>query len=687
MNNAMEKIGNINLNQVTEITTDSLIELKEILVNSANRTVQTLVSPVLVGTIRKISNRGRGLVRIEASNGGTIVGLTYLPLLKNEDVELKYDGLNNWSIVSITPRLRIKKCLNVNSPYLGQGYIDIYGSFWYQPSPAHPSKLDGSTNAHMQKLTKQFPKDNPNIVFTDKSVFVGNTMLLHDTNNNLWGAGENEGGQLNQGNQTDVYELKLIHTNVAEFFYPDSPGVGSNWANLIIKTTDGHVKFIGVDNHGQSGVSPVPANNVPRTRFIVLTTGHVDSQASFTRVCSTTNLSNIVTITSGGTNAALILGQKITGTGIPANTTVTGLISTNQFTISNNATATTTSNTITFYGWMAQNTLKRPWIGEAYTAIHIIWEFHNGEKYATGYNGQGGHGNGTTTNSSTPIDITSFWGRLPTEPANDGLNWVIVKAKLRSLHYTDQSYYNSSTNMLLVNKITGHTRNQRSGDSNWGGIGNNSTTNVLSPYLVASSIATDTTPIAYKGKIVDIGSQGGSVLTNFVVFDNGTVYVNGRDDSYQCGLGTIGTNSQRNSPLQLFEKDGITPVTNATKILSDNFNLPSYNWYLPVFIKRINGITAHGYNGSCGTGTFTEGLVPNTNVTRPTKVQIDYESYGECISVDSIGYDAGYRAFMFLMEAQCVFLTGRNNNYQLYNIFANDLNAFSTVPIQAYLDF
>lgn len=71
----------------------------------------------------------------------------------------------------------------------------------------------------------------------------------------------------------------------------------------------------------------------------------VDTSA-ISLVCNTTNASNSVTVQEG--TSGLFVGMAVTGTGIPANTTITAISSRTVITLSNNATATGTGVTLSF---------------------------------------------------------------------------------------------------------------------------------------------------------------------------------------------------------------------------------------------------------------------------------------------------------------------------------------------------
>ena len=68
--------------------------------------------------------------------------------------------------------------------------------------------------------------------------------------------------------------------------------------------------------------------------------------SSIALVCNTTNGSSAVTVQDG--TSGLFVGMAVTGTGIPANTTITAIGSRTSITLSANATATNTGTTLTF---------------------------------------------------------------------------------------------------------------------------------------------------------------------------------------------------------------------------------------------------------------------------------------------------------------------------------------------------
>ncbi len=87
--------------------------------------------------------------------------------------------------------------------------------------------------------------------------------------------------------------------------------------------------------------------------------------AVFTSAGTITSGTN--TITSIPTTANMAVGQGISGTGIPTNTTITAVNSANEITISNNATANGTSFTVTPVGTLNSYNITRP-AGNIFTA-------------------------------------------------------------------------------------------------------------------------------------------------------------------------------------------------------------------------------------------------------------------------------------------------------------------------------
>jgi hypothetical protein len=373
---------------IDEKTSSSTIDYYDsIVINSNTPTTQTLATQSIIGIKKTISNKGVGFAKIVASGIGNFNGMGFknanaIYLLQNEYVVLVYKGNNNWEVLDITTRRRYAKLLNINSMYFTLGALDINGNIRYQPGARQASQGDGSTSSQNQSVRTLFPAGNANIKFTNKSVICADSCFFLDDNNTLWGFGENEAGQFNQGNATDLYQLREVLQNVVDLWYTTSPGAtGYEQIALIVKTSDGHVRSSGPDNQYQAGLSSTSAT---RPNFVILTTGHPDSAFAFAKTVSTTSDAlngNIITITGvGQTTANLVEGQKITGTNIPANTTVGTILNSTQFTISQNATATGTSIAASFYGWMLPNMLDNVFISTSYTNFFIIWQFTNNRK-------------------------------------------------------------------------------------------------------------------------------------------------------------------------------------------------------------------------------------------------------------------------------------------------------------------
>jgi len=646
------------------------------IINSENSTTQTLTTQN-IGTKRYFKNIGAGLAKITASGvitDDSLVPLSTFPLMQGEELELESQGSGNWITLKAPKRTRVLKMLNSNGIYVGPTVYTHRGDIGHQPSYRFASKNDGTTQTGSQVARRLFPT-NPTSGFADakakwkpESIISGDSGFLLHTNNILYGFGENEGGQFNQGNQIDASSLVTIAQDVVWFRCTASAGSNGYEQNcLIYKTTDGHIRYSGPDRQGQAGLGTTAT---VRTTSVVLTAGHPDSAIAFTKAATVPAFydfqSNILTITAAGnsglnSNAGILVGQKVSGTNIPANTTVVSLIGTNQIQISNAPTggAPATNVTLSFYGWLNVGDLEDCWISSSYDSFHILWQFNNGRKFFTGAN-QGAFGNGATTTSAIPIEVTQFWGRIGAEPINDGLNWRI-KQVIHASGYSDgtTAAIHNWCGMLLENIITGEQRHQRSGQNTWGMIGNNTTTQVLSPFLVASTILTDAPAIPVQGRIRQIATQGAAIASVFVVFENGTVWENGRNDVNQLGDGTV---TQRNTPFQLRELDGVTFVTDAREVLSNNFNASQHQWDSPAFIKRVSGKTsAQGYNLYANAGIG--GLA---NIVRPAFLPYDEHRYGAIMQIAQCGLERTRKIYFAVTESGKVLIWGRNYEDQVF---------------------
>ena len=105
-------------------------------------------------------------------------------------------------------------------------------------------------------------------------------------------------------------------------------------------------------------VAAVPTSNVTGDCvgigiYSAVTAGTLSFVKAFPEItvasCTTTNGSAVVTTTGSFTTSGVVAGQKVTGTGIPANTYVLTKDSATQITLSSNATAAGTV-TLTFPG-------------------------------------------------------------------------------------------------------------------------------------------------------------------------------------------------------------------------------------------------------------------------------------------------------------------------------------------------
>lgn len=169
--------------------------------------------------------------------------------------------------------------------------------------------------------------------------------------------------------------------------------------------------------------------NVPNLQGAFLrgldTTGNIDRNGQFSISGNTTNGSNAVTNISSTRN--IQVGYTVTGTGIPASTTVASITSSTAITLSQNATATSTGVSLTYtrsigvYEGDGAGPLTVSDPGH-YHNLPAVLSFSQPTQYYTGSNAGIGVG-GTTLNAVTGITISNTL--LETRPKNYAVQYCI----------------------------------------------------------------------------------------------------------------------------------------------------------------------------------------------------------------------------------------------------------------------
>jgi alpha-tubulin suppressor-like RCC1 family protein len=249
----------------------------------------------------------------------------------------------------------------------------------------------------------------------------------------------------------------------------------------------------------------------------------------------------------------------------------------------------------------------------------------DGTVWATGTNGSGELGDGTTINRSNPIQVIDAGGSPLTG---------VIDVSAGSFHMV---YLNNDGTVWATGK------------NDYGQLGDGSTTNRINPVQVVDAGGNPLTGV------VEV-SAGGS-HTVFLKSD-GTVWVTGGNGNGQLGDGTW--EPIRSNPVQVVEAGG-NPFTGVIEVSAGEAHT--------VYLKSDGTAWAAGRNaqGTLGDGTFTDRINP---------VQV-VDAGGSALSGVS-EVSAGYSHTVLLKSDGTVWATGSNDSVQL----GDGTIAFRSNPVQ-----
>jgi hypothetical protein len=281
---------------------------------------------------------------------------------------------------------------------------------------------------------------------------------------------------------------------------------------------------------------------------------------------------------------------------------------------------------------------------ESYHTVFI----RNGKLYACGDNRSGQLGDGTTTNSSTLVQMTNNTGTTPLSVScgykqtwvlfNDGRIYCCghnLYGQLGNGTFTSSSTLvlmtnNTGTTPLSISCGTYHTVVLMSdktmyacGANSYGQLGNGTTTN--SSTLVPMTNNTTKTPVS-----INCGAYH-----TMVSFNDGTIHGCGHNEYGQLGNGTFTSSST------------LVPMTNNTGTTPVSISCGAYHTVVLMTDKAIYGCGAN-WDGQLGNGTTTNSstLVPMINNTTKTPVSISCGADHTMISMfDKTIHACGYNYF------------------------------------------
>ena len=261
----------------------------------------------------------------------------------------------------------------------------------------------------------------------------------------------------------------------------------------------------------------------------------------------------------------------------------------------------------------------------------------DGSIWACGYNGYGCLGDGTLTNRSSFVDVTTNWGG----PAAD-----ILQMGGGFSFYTGAAYDNRCFTVMLRKDSAGNAEVRTCGNSSWGQRGDGTTVNTASvPYLV---------PLANQP--VEMAVFGGAP---------GTIYV--RDSANQLlawgynGYGQIGDGTTAN-------KTSATVVaTDCAKLFGDGNDEYYYGHYVSGFYRNLNGqLMGTGYNayGELGIGNTTQ-------QTTFQQVMLPYATSGQIVDLGWFASTGQTKTYIARMADGRLFAWGYNGQQNIGNAAQN----------------
>ena len=320
---------------------------------------------------------------------------------------------------------------------------------------------------------------------TDENTYLENIIQLEvgqasayalDKDGNVWSWGYNGHGQLGLGDTTNRTYATKVTTMVGYNTMPKVIQISAGYQEIQILLEDGQVYTAGRNNYGQLGNENYgQANNLVKTLRV----------------------ENIVSINSGHYTRMYL--------------TQTGRILTNGYGGYGDLGQAHNSNTNTVaFVKNKDNTGYLENVVEIAGGNHTVGAITKDEKvYVWGYNGNGGFGNGTTTNSNIPVDITDI---------------------LKSVNgYTKAKYITSPTNTIAIQDMSG-----RIFSAGYNGYGR------LSIAQVPVETNTEFKSVLDEdGNVIENGLVMGKHLSqNFgYISQTGTVYVAGKNEQGQFGNG------------------------------------------------------------------------------------------------------------------------------------------------------
>ena len=316
-------------------------------------------------------------------------------------------------------------------------------------------------------------------------VMIGRNILALTDTGVLWGWGYNTYGELGKGTTTPVWLPSQLLVGVEKIFNLNQ-SYGANNPNCFIRKTDGTIWATGYNGYGELGIGSATGTITTWTQVTGIPAG--------SEIYGSNNYKSVVfalapdkkTLYGWGYNGTGALGDGTT-VNKTAPVDLTSYWNPSAFTI------THIQSVGSYYGTAEGN----------YQSTSIA--MNDGTTYkvlSAGYNAQGQLGNGTTTNSSSPVESFSS-------------TTLIRDFKIEA-------------NMAVAALLLDNNELWKWGYNGYGNVGNGTTTNTLSPTLIDSNVSDLlSTPIRKH--------TYGVTYQSFIRKTDGYIYSVGYNTYGECG--------------------------------------------------------------------------------------------------------------------------------------------------------
>ena len=408
----------------------------------------------------------------------------------------------------------------------------------------------------------------------------GNHSIALDSTGKVSTWGYNFYGQLGTGNwDNSVIPVAPAQGDALGGKTPKQTAAGDDFTAILM--TDGSLFKWGANPNNQLGNGATHPTNVA----LPISAGALGT-SSLTLTGTITAGSYKVSVAS---NAGIYPGMAVTGTGIPASTSVASLSGGSLLFLSGTATTSTLTTTLTVSGAVTQGTLSSIAAGR-----HHTLGISNGKVYAWGENTYGQLGNNGTGVAPTPVAVY-------TAGVLSGKTITAIAAG------SDHSLALASTGTLYS---WGRGAN--------GQLGRGTTTDATAPVQVTM------TGVLAGGTITAVGAGANR---SFVLKSDGKVYGWGDNTNGLLGSGSLGT---ANSPVAV-KTSGVLSGKTVTEL--------AVGYSHTLVLTSDNKLFAWGNNdyGQLGTGDTTASTEPvAVKMTGALTGKIPQHIYVGSTSVESL---------------------------------------------------